>query len=40
MNCGAKYEIMQKAVRGEQEKHWQALWIIMNSAIGKELWLR
>ena len=32
-----KYEIMQKAVRGEQEKRWQVLWSIMNSAIGKEL---
>jgi hypothetical protein len=37
MNCGAKYEIMQKAVRGEQEKHWQVPWIIMHLTIGKEL---
>ena len=28
-----KYEIMQKAVRGEQKKRWQVLWSIMNSVI-------
>lgn len=28
MNCGAKYEIMQKVARGEQGKHWpKLLWI-------------
>lgn len=37
MNCGAKYEIIQKAIRGEQEKHWQVPWIIMYLTIGKEL---
>ena len=25
MNGGAEYKVMQKVVRGEQEKHWQML---------------
>lgn len=39
MNCGAKYEIMQKVARREQGKHWRMLWIIMDLTIGKELLL-
>jgi hypothetical protein len=39
MNCGAKYAIMQKVVRGEQERHWPTPWITMFFRIGKELLL-